>query len=157
MEAGTPEHLRLAEPPQIVIAFGDRRLIRPRRSQDCTCLFCGLFRSHHYRIRAVLATALVPGAFWLVHDVDTVFKQQRLTGGAVVGALLLVATGTTVLALSTWYQPLRRLLHRRKPRSTAWPPPAAGSPANSGVRLDLVHGVAGANAAGLDDPGVHAP
>jgi hypothetical protein len=108
--------------PETVIAFGGQQLARPHRSGDCTCLFCGLFRSHHYWMRAVLATAVVPVALWLAHDVDTFVKRNGHGGGPLIAIALLVATGITLIALFCWYQPLRRLIHLCKPRSTAWPP-----------------------------------
>jgi hypothetical protein len=45
-------------------------------------------------------------------------------GGAagMVGAMFIFATGLVVLAGVAWYQPVKRWLHMRRPRSTAWPP-----------------------------------
>jgi hypothetical protein len=49
-------------------------------------------------------------------------EEQINGGGAVVGGLLLVLTMLVVLAVAAWYQPIRRALHRSRPRTTLWPP-----------------------------------
>jgi hypothetical protein len=98
------------------------RLTPPRRHGDCTCVFCGLYRSHHYVWRASLTSALVPVAFWfaLVAGADTGGQRQD---GYIVGALLLIVTAVAVLALASWQKPLHRMLHLLHPRSRVWPPP----------------------------------
>lgn len=54
-----------------------------------------------------------------------VWSTELAHGSQIVGALLLVVTGLVVLTLAVWYQPARRFLHMRRPRSTVWPPPSS--------------------------------
>jgi hypothetical protein len=123
-QSGMTEHQAASGSAYVVIALDERQLTRPPRSGECTCLFCGLFRTHHYWVRAVFATAIVPGALWIAYAVNTYVSRQKVPGGGgIVGVLLLIATACAVLALGCWYQPVRRLVHLRKPRSTVWPPP----------------------------------
>jgi hypothetical protein len=101
---------------------GGVTLVAPRRSRDCACVFCGLFRAHHYWVRAVLATVvavllvLAPG--YVEHEMT---KAARAPADmtVVVGGLWLVATGAAVLALGSWRLPARRALHLLRPRLAA--------------------------------------
>ncbi len=95
-------------------------LVPPRRGRDCACTFCGLFRAHHYWLRAVAASAAAVVAAVCTELVtrDLFASSRHVIGSSgVVGALWLITTATAVLALSTWYQPTRRLLHMVRPRA----------------------------------------
>ena len=99
------------------VAFGVT-LVPPRQDGDCACTFCGYFRAHHFWRRAVgasLAAAFFLSAPFYVHQE---MSKTSPPGDVVaaVGGLMLVATGALVLALASWRLPLRRLLHRRRPR-----------------------------------------
>lgn len=100
------------------VAYGVR-LVPPQRDGDCACTFCGLFRAHHYWRRAVLASV---AAAFLVVAPFYVHQEMRRTSAAgevvaAVGGLMIVATGALVLALGSWQQPFRRLLHMWRPRA----------------------------------------
>ena len=96
---------------------GGTVLVPPRSADDCACTFCGLFRAHHYLIRALVCTAFVPPLFWLAAAVAGHYRDRHIPGATgAVGAFLLIATAATVLAAGMWYQPLRRLAHRLRPR-----------------------------------------
>jgi hypothetical protein len=119
----------LAEPrPQrhespVVVVSGGVTLRPPRRARDCTCVSCSTFRTQHLVWRAVLTSSTVPLMYAFVLYVWTEADRGSAgSGTAVVGALLLVLTMLIVLAMATWYQPLRRLLHIARPRSHMWPP-----------------------------------
>jgi hypothetical protein len=82
-------------------------------------VFCGLFRAHHYWVRAVLASlvavllVLAPG--YVEHEMTTAARAPSdMT--VVVGGLWIVATGAAFLALGAWWQPTRRALHLLRPR-----------------------------------------
>lgn len=95
-------------------------LVPPRRAHDCSCTFCGLFRAHHYWIRAVISSVvalllvLAPG--YVGHEMERTSTHGDAT--VVVGGLMLVATGAVFLTLGAWLQPVRRLLHILHPRTT---------------------------------------
>jgi sterol desaturase/sphingolipid hydroxylase (fatty acid hydroxylase superfamily) len=94
-------------------------LVPPRSRRDCVCTFCGLFRAHHYWLRAICTTMLVAPLVLLTASIDGYLRSQRVPPGqvsAVVGVLMIVAAGAAVLALAMWYQPLRRSAHRLRPR-----------------------------------------
>ena len=100
--------------------IGGTALVPPRRSSDCSCVFCGLFRAHHYWLRAVVASFVVPLLLLLTLSVDHHMRHEHAPGNevsAAVGGLLLLATGFAVIAVSTWYQPVRRLSHIMRPRT----------------------------------------
>ena len=109
--------------PEVV---GGVTLVPPRRAGDCACTFCGLYRAHHYWVRAVFASAvatllvLAPG--YIGHEVE----RNSTPGDAtvVMGALMLVATGAVFLTVGSWLQPIRRLLHIARPRASADGQPA---------------------------------
>jgi hypothetical protein len=94
-------------------------LVPPRRVGDCGCTFCGLFRAHHYWLRAAGATITVPLLLTFALAVHRSMVHSHALPGEVVpifGALLIAVTGLGLLALCMWYQPLRRLLHMIRPR-----------------------------------------
>jgi hypothetical protein len=94
------------------------RLVGPRRPGDCSCMFCGLFRAHHYFVRAVIGSAVVPALLLAAIAIQHQLSHDRVRGVTVVaGALYLLVTGAAVIVICTWYQPLRRLVHRLRPRS----------------------------------------
>jgi hypothetical protein len=100
--------------------IGGTALVEPRRASDCSCVFCGLFRAHHYWWRAAIATAVVPLLLLLTVAVDHHMRANNSPNNersSAIGGLLLVTTGFAVIALATWYQPLRRLMHIVRPRS----------------------------------------
>src|SRR4051812_43383343 len=95
-------------------------LVPPRRSNDCSCVFCGLFRAHHYWWRAAIASVVVLLLVLLTIAVDHHMRHEHAPGNEVssaVGGLMLLTTGFGVIALATWYRPLRRLIHSMRPRS----------------------------------------
>lgn len=99
------------------VAYGVR-LVPPQREGDCSCTFCGLFRAHHLWRRAVLASlaaAFFVTAPFYVHQEMTKTSAAGEVAAA-VGGLMIVATGALVLALGSWQQPIRRLLHMLRPR-----------------------------------------
>lgn len=99
------------------VAYGVK-LVPPQRDGDCACTFCGLFRAHHYWRRAVLAsltaTFLVMAPFYVHQEMSKTSAAGEVV--AAVGGLMIVATGAVVLALGSWQQPIRRLLHMLRPR-----------------------------------------
>lgn len=99
------------------VAYGIA-LVPPRRSGDCTCLFCGYYRAHHYLRRAIGATLAAAFFVWAPFYVHQEMSKTSAAGDVVaaVGGLMIVATGAVVLALGAWQRPIRRLLHMLRPR-----------------------------------------
>ena len=81
---------------------------------------CSTFRARHYLLSAIVATLLLPIPFLILWDASRLDLRSE---GTILGGLLIITTGWTVIALTRWYRPLRRLVHRVRPRSLAWPPP----------------------------------
>ncbi|MGH9095429.1 MAG: hypothetical protein ACRDXE_09745 [Acidimicrobiales bacterium] len=126
MEPQEGDHTRAMEIPEfvpepVVVLYGTR-VVAPRGG-DCTCAFCSIYRTHHRIWRAVLSSAVVPGPFLLAVWAATAAPRDDIPATPIVGALLIAGTGMLVLALCTWWAPLRRWRHRHRPRSIAWPPP----------------------------------
>lgn len=106
--------------PQVI---GGIALVPPRRGRDCACAFCGLFRAHHYWWRAVAATVAAAGLVALPVLVDHAMRTEHARANevaAVIGMLMLIATGAVVLAIGAWTRPMRRLRHMLRPRSGPW-------------------------------------
>src|SRR3954466_12846913 len=95
-----PARAGSSEMPTVI---GGTALVPPRRASDCSCVFCGLFRAHHYWLRAVAASFVVPLLLLLTLSVDHHMRHEHAPGNevsAAVGGLLLLATGFAVIAVS---------------------------------------------------------
>jgi hypothetical protein len=103
--------------PQVI---GGIALVPPRRTRDCACAFCGLFRAHHYWWRALGASVTAAGLVALPVVVDHAMRTDHARPNevaAVIGMLMLIATGAVVLAIGSWTRPVRRLVHMLRPRA----------------------------------------
>jgi hypothetical protein len=105
-----------------VVLVAGVRLVAPTRPGDCTCVFCSTFRTRHLVARAVVMTVVALAAVVIAALAALQLRDSQGGAAGMVGAMFIFATGLVVLAGVTWYQPLRRWLHMRRPRSTAWPP-----------------------------------
>jgi hypothetical protein len=97
-------------------------LVPPRSENDCACTFCGLFRAHHYWLRAVTTTVVTVLLALGTWRLDTYLRDQQDKPAdvlAVIGTLMVVVTGAVVLTIVMWYKPVRRLSHRLRPRPQA--------------------------------------
>jgi hypothetical protein len=102
-----------------VVVVDGVRLVPPHSPGDCACVFCSTFRARHYWLRAAAVSITFPLPLLFARHL----AGLELHGGTqIVGAILIVATAWAVAVVAVWYQPARRLLHRRRPRQTGWPP-----------------------------------
>lgn len=95
-------------------------LVPPRSANDCACTFCGLFRAHHYWLRAISATAVTVLLALGTWRLDSYLRDQKDLPNdvlAIIGTLMVVVTGAVVLTIAMWYKPARRLAHRLHPRT----------------------------------------
>lgn len=66
----------------------------------------------------MIATVSLPLPFLFTAAVSRELEDTQGSSG-VVGALLIVCTMWAFLVAATWYQPIRRFVHRRCPRAAA--------------------------------------
>src|SRR3954454_7424782 len=67
--------------------IGGVALVPPRRADDCTCTFCGLFRARHYWRRAIAATAVVVLFAWLTVHVDQSMRHSHAPHNEIASAV----------------------------------------------------------------------
>lgn len=116
---------RDADPTRVIVVYGTR-LVPPRSPDDCSCLFCSLFRAGHAWRTAVAWLVATAAGIWVTLTVTAYVDAHHNDHRAmIVGGMWLLTSMVIALTLAACRRPIRRWLHRENPRTHAWPPPGA--------------------------------